>query len=298
MMKFVSVRFNYLPVVILVGSNPVYVDLDLPLRHSSLQWMLWRSLRGSQFVSSYIYPLLLGLLMVLLLDYPTTDTLHNQSFRSVHPKLEQPERNSTYFQSLHSAFQHYSTLERTMDSLTSSLGTLGGRGSVHGGRGKEAASTPEIQHLETQPSAIKSTTNKSTEHNSSRKGNQEILQQQSSGQRKALPTGRPAAAAQDYNNAAFDSDSPSPAKPAFTRGISVIDQTAVTSTAPTPAGEIQNPMSFGVGRSMARQRESHLPDEDLRERVRSMSKGEAFDDAAGDDEFGDALSRQETEKGR
>lgn len=77
-----------------------------------------------------------------------------------------------------------------------------------------------------------------------------------------------------------------------------MDQTAVTSTAPTPAGEIQNPMSFGMGQSMARQRESHLPDEDLRQRIRTMSKGEPLGEMEGDDEFGDDLSRQETEKAR
>ncbi|CAN8098566.1 unnamed protein product [Discula destructiva] len=117
--------------------------------------------------------------------------------------------------------------------------------------------------------------------------------------RRALPTGRPA------NN--YDAAPPSQpgldpsAKPPFTRGISVIDQTAVTSAAPTPAGEISNPMSFGMGQSVSRQRESHLPDLDLVKKVRAMStvnKAEPVDAVSGEDESGPGLSRQETEKGR
>lgn len=60
-------------------------------------------------------------------------------------------------------------------------------------------------------------------------------------------------------------------RPAFTRGASVLDGTAVTSAAPTPAGEVANPMARGSGPAQAqaqaqrqtqRQRESHLPDLD------------------------------------
>lgn len=95
------------------------------------------------------------------------------------------------------------------------------------------------------------------------------------------------------------------AKPVFTRGVSMFDQTAVTSAAPTPAGEISNPMSFGMGRSIDRQRESHLPDEDLLRVVRAMSTtqrarpgDEGEGEVEGEDEFGEDLSRRETEKAR
>lgn len=124
-----------------------------------------------------------------------------------------------------------------------------------------------------------------------KKVDEALSQHQSTSQRKALPTGR-------QEPAAETDDQARPEKPAFTRGISVIDQTAVTSSAPTPAGEIQNPMSFGVGKSISRQRESHLPDEDLREQVRAMKRGEQLDELEGDDEFGEDLSRQETAKRR
>lgn len=185
-----------------------------------------------------------------------------------------------------------------MDSLGRTLNNVRGRHNASGGRGKDTAPMPEVQHLEAQPMDVQNNTLRSAGQHPTNKANDTILQQQITGQRKALPTGRPTPAAQYNNKTSLNSDSSSPEKPAFTRGVSVIDQTAVTSTAPTPAGEIQNPMSFGMGQSIARQRESHLPDEDLREQIRTMSKGEHADGREGYDEFGDDLSRQETEKGR
>lgn len=166
-----------------------------------------------------------------------------------------------------------------------------------GGRGKEATPQPTTQHFETQPRVVQDNATKSTDQqHPTHDDNNLASQQQSMGQRKALPTGRPNYATQENDGVPLDCNSSSSAKPAFTRGISVIDQTAVTSAAPTPAGEIQNPMSFGMGQSIARQRESHLPDEDLREQVRRMSRREPLDGIKGDEDFGDDLSRQETEK--
>lgn len=186
-----------------------------------------------------------------------------------------------------------------MDSLTSTLNKARGRDNVIGGRGMEATPKPATQHLETQPRVMQNKATRSTDQlRPVHKDNNAASQQQSMGQRKALPTGRPTYATQDNNGAPLDSNPSSLEKPAFTRGISVIDQTAVTSTAPTPAGEIQNPMSFGMGQPVARQRESHLPDEDLREKVRAMSRSEPLDDVEGNDDFGEDLSRQETEKAR
>lgn len=52
-------------------------------------------------------------------------------------------------------------------------------------------------------------------------------------------------------------------KPVFTRGPSVMDYTAVTSAAPTPAGEISNPMALNIVKGESRQREPHLPDLDI-----------------------------------
>lgn len=165
----------------------------------------------------------------------------------------------------------------------------------------EATPKPATQHLETQPRVMQNHATRSTDQQRPvHKDNNAASQQQSMGQRKALPTGRSTHAMQESNEVPLDSESSSlsAAKPAFTRGISVIDQTAVTSAAPTPAGEIQNPMSFGMGQPVARQRESHLPDEDLREKVRAMSRSEPLDDVEGNDDFGEDLSRQETEKAR
>lgn len=167
------------------------------------------------------------------------------------------------------------------------------------GRGKEATPQTTAQHVENKPRVVqKNATRSPGQQHPMHNDNNVAYQQQSMDQRKALPTGRPTNATQDNNEATLDGNPASSVKPAFTRGISVIDQTAVTSAAPTPAGEIQNPMSFGMGQSMARQRESHLPDEDLREQVRRMSRAEPLDDIEGDENFGDDLSRQETEKAR
>lgn len=172
---------------------------------------------------------------------------------------------------------------------------------------KASAPMPKTEHLET-PRSMMASHDQQHQHGTTRPSTgQPALNevdnalsdyQQSTGgghQRTALPSGRRAAPARQIH----DESSAPDHKPAFTRGLSVMDQTAVTSTAPTPAGEIQNPMSFGVGRSVSRQRESHLPDEDLRKQVRAMSKGEPLDDGGGDDddEVGEDLSRQETLKG-
>lgn len=186
-----------------------------------------------------------------------------------------------------------------MDSLTSTLNKARGRDNVIGGRGMETTPKPATQHLETQPRVMQNNATRSTDQQRPVHKDNNAASHQSMGQRKALPTGRPTHAMQESNEVSLGSDSSSAAaKPAFTRGISVIDQTAVTSAAPTPAGEIQNPMSFGMGQPVARQRESHLPDEDLREKVRAMSRSEPLDDVEGNDDFGEDLSRQETEKAR
>lgn len=118
------------------------------------------------------------------------------------------------------------------------------------GQHNEAMTQPTAEHREMQPTSSS---------------------QNSTGQRAVAPA-LSAPAAQNHNKAPPVQAVPHfSAKPAFTRGISVVDQTAVTSAAPTPAGEISNPMSFGVGQSIARQRESHLPDVDLLAKVRAMS---------------------------
>lgn len=120
-----------------------------------------------------------------------------------------------------------------------------------------------------------------------------------------LPTSRPAHAAQKRDEAPLAPSEPQQepepdraAKPAFTRGPSVFDQTAVTSAAPTPAGEISNPMSFGMGQSVSRQRESHQPDLDLLLKVRAMSTvnkvREPDQVPSGKDEVRADSSRQET----
>lgn len=84
-------------------------------------------------------------------------------------------------------------------------------------------------------------------------------------------------------------------KPAFTRGPSMLDGTAVTSAAPTPAGEIPNPMAYNTPATATRQRESHLPDLDLRdaEVYGGGSGGGAFDVEEGDDEEPDDEVRGE-----
>lgn len=115
--------------------------------------------------------------------------------------------------------------------------------------------------------------------------------------------GRPVEAAQNYDEAPPGQPGPdysSRPRPAFTRGASVMDQTAITSAAPTPAGEIPNPMSFGLAKSISRQRESHLPDLDVRDGDVYTSEGfrtQPDEEISGVDEFGPELSRQETERG-
>lgn len=97
-------------------------------------------------------------------------------------------------------------------------------------------------------------------------------------------------------------------KPVFSRGPSMLDGTAVTSAAPTPAGEIPNPMAGNSPATARRVRESHLPDLDVRdadvygEDGRTFGEGEDGDEPVGEirgvDGFGAELSRRETERGR
>lgn len=123
------------------------------------------------------------------------------------------------------------------------------------------------------------------------------------GVRQPLPSGRPVPAAQNYDEAPPGVPGPDfsggiSKKPAFTRGPSVYDETAISSAAPTPAGEISDPMRFGVGRAGSRQRESHLPDLDIRDAdvYGNGNFKEPDDEIRGTDEFGPELSRQETVK--
>lgn len=135
--------------------------------------------------------------------------------------------------------------------------------------------------------------------------------------RQPLPNGRPAVpVAQNYDEAPpgqpgpdFSSAAAAPSgalsnnkKPAFTRGPSVMDGTAVTSAAPTPAGEIPNPMAYNSAATAQRQRESHLPDLDVRDAdvygSGTFSGEEPVGEIAGTDEFGPELSREETVRPR
>lgn len=107
--------------------------------------------------------------------------------------------------------------------------------------------------------------------------------------------------AQNYDEAPPGVPGPdfSARKPVFTRGASVMDQTAVTSAAPTPAGEISNPMGF-IPKGSSRQRESHLPDLDLLQAEAARHGGSQVqpkDEISGTDEFGSELSRAEVEAG-
>lgn len=91
-------------------------------------------------------------------------------------------------------------------------------------------------------------------------------------------------------------------KPPFTRGPSVIDGTAITSAAPTPAGEISNPMNPSIVKVGSRQRESHLPDLDIQKpestgSSTSQVRLEPRDETSGIDEFGPHTLRAETEAG-
>lgn len=115
-------------------------------------------------------------------------------------------------------------------------------------------------------------------------------------------TSRIPGSAQNYDEAPPGQPGPdfSARKPIFTRGPSVIDGTAVTSAAPTPAGEISNPMNPSIAKAGSRQRESHLPDLDLQQAETTssgMSQVEPKDEISGIDEFGSNLSRAETEAG-
>lgn len=103
--------------------------------------------------------------------------------------------------------------------------------------------------------------------------------------------------AQNYDEAPPGQPGPdfSAKKPVFTRGPSVMDYTAITSAAPTPAGEISNPMAPGIPKGTSRQRESHLPDLDVLQEVEAQRRIQPRDEISGTDEFGSNLSRAETE---
>ncbi|PSR77051.1 hypothetical protein BD289DRAFT_486640 [Coniella lustricola] len=114
------------------------------------------------------------------------------------------------------------------------------------------------------------------------------------------PPGQPGP---DFSGAAVTAAAaaPPPSKPAFTRGISVMDNTAVVSAGPTPAAELANPMAFVKGTGGSRARESHLPDLDLRDA--DVYKGDAFadepaDETSGQDAFAPSVARDETDEGR
>ncbi|KAF3769319.1 hypothetical protein M406DRAFT_109359 [Cryphonectria parasitica EP155] len=127
------------------------------------------------------------------------------------------------------------------------------------------------------------------------------------GRRIAPSTLPPIRHAQNYDEAQPGQPGPdfSEDRPAFNRGKSVIDNTALVSAGPTPAFEVSNPMAsaFVKGTGGSRQRESHLPDLDIRDADVYGSDKEAFemeepkDEINGQDEFAPTLSRQETEKG-
>lgn len=110
-------------------------------------------------------------------------------------------------------------------------------------------------------------------------------------------------AAQNYDEAPPGQPGPdfSATKPAFTRGISAFDNTAVVSAGPTPAAELANPMVFVKGTGGSRARESHLPDLDLRDA--DVYKGDAFseeptDEISGEDAFAPSVARGETDDGK
>lgn len=89
-------------------------------------------------------------------------------------------------------------------------------------------------------------------------------------------------------------------KPVFTRGLSVIDNTAIISAAATPAGEISNPMGMSLVNGGSRQRESHLPDLDLLQAEldsSGTSQIQPKDEISGNDKFGSNVSRAEVDTG-
>lgn len=89
------------------------------------------------------------------------------------------------------------------------------------------------------------------------------------------------------------------AKPQFTRGLSAIDNTAITSAGPTPAFEKPNPMA----RVGSKPRESHLPDLDIRdadvpeEEYDEMDEDPEDEWNSGRDAFAPSMSRRELETG-
>lgn len=201
---------------------------------------------------------------------------------------------------------------KTADNVKTGLKGLRGAGdAVRGG----VAQTVD-QAFDPQPDHPKTKGNVTRNHAIAEKGegdlhdagqmlSQHRIAKGPQGARQPLPSGRPVPAARNYDEAPPGQPGPDfsgsiPKKPAFTRGPSMIDETAITSAAPTPAGEIADPMRFGVSRGGARQRESHLPDLDIRDA--DFSGNGTFkhsdDEIRGTDEFGPELSRQETEKPR
>lgn len=118
----------------------------------------------------------------------------------------------------------------------------------------------------------------------------------------ATASSRSARTAQNYDEAPPGQPGPdfSARKPVFTRGPSVMDYTAVTSAAPTPAGEIANPLGTSMPQGGSRQRESHLPDLELLESERNssgVSRLQPKDEISGTDGYGSELSRAEVENG-
>lgn len=125
--------------------------------------------------------------------------------------------------------------------------------------------------------------------------------------KNAVPAAAPVEHAENYDEAppgvpGPDFSAREQIKPPFSRGMSMLDYTAVASAGPTPANEIPNPLSSHMRGS--RVRESHLPDqiEPMRrqtiiERDTGLPRREPGDEIRGTDEFGPSLSRQETEKG-
>lgn len=124
---------------------------------------------------------------------------------------------------------------------------------------------------------------------------------------RAVPAAASLRHAQNYDEAPPGIPGPDfsarhPLKPAFNRGPSMLDYTAVTSAGPTPANEIPNPMSSHMRGS--RRRESHLPDEidfmrrdTVIETDTELPRREPGDEIQGADAFAPTTSRQETETG-
>lgn len=203
---------------------------------------------------------------------------------------------------------------RTVDNVKAGLKGLRGAGDAARGSAMEAKDqtfASKSNHPQTQNSASKNHATAAEKGQQDLRHADEILARHkqakaAQGARQPLPQGRPAPAAQNYDEAPPGQPGPdfsghgAPQKPAFTRGPSMLDGTAVTSAAPTPAGEIPNPMAYNTPATATRQRESHLPDLDLRDAdvYGNGTFREPDDEIRGTDEFGPELSRQETVRPR